>query len=199
MPGVEREAAKPCSMRQHSRKARVSRSCISGYTLVMDIDRKLKQTLEQLFELCRQFCVRPRLIIGLVVRGFARRRRFTHDIDLAISHYDKPNLIAIFKQMSFDYQDLTQFEGVKATKRIGDTVVEIHISVDRIWDMTSNQTYTLSSDLTDTQVDDTGMLLVPTVSAEDLLILKLMPLRDHDMSDVIALLLDVPAIDARAF
>ena len=34
------------------------------------------------------------------------------------------------------------------------------------------------------------------VSAEDLLILKLMPLRDRDLSDVIALLLDVPEIDA---
>jgi hypothetical protein len=196
---VEREAAKPCAVRQHSRKARVSRSCISGYTLVVDIDRELKQTLEQLLELCRQFGVRPRLIGGLAVRGFARRKRFTHDIDLAISRYDKPNLIAILKQMGFDYQDLTQFEGVKATKCIGNTVVEIHVSVDRLWDMTSNQTYTLSSDSTETPVDDTGALLVPTVSAEDLLILKLMPLRDRDLSDVIALLLDVPAIDARAF
>jgi len=178
---------------------RVLRSCISGYTLVVDIDRELKQTLEQLLELCRQFGVRPRLIGGLAVRGFARRKRFTHDIDLAISRYDKPNLIAILKQMGFDYQDLTQFEGVKATKRIGNTVVEIHVSVDRLWDMTSNQTYTLSSDSTETPVDDTGALLVPTVSAEDLLILKLMPLRDRDLSDVIALLLDVPAIDSRAF
>jgi hypothetical protein len=42
-------------------------------------------------------------------------------------------------------------------------------------------------------------LLAPTVSAEDLLILKLMPLRDRDLGDVIALLLDLPAIDAKKF
>ncbi len=41
--------------------------------------------------------------------------------------------------------------------------------------------------------------LAPTVSAEDLLILKLMPLRDRDMSDVIALLLDAPELDSLAF
>ncbi len=165
----------------------------------MDIDSELKQTLEQLLKLCREFGVRPRLIGGLAVRGFARRKRFTHDIDLAISRHDKSNLIALLKQMGFDYQDQSQFEGVKASKRIGDTAVEIHISVESLWDMTSNQTYTLSSESAEMPIDDAGELVAPTVSAEDLLILKLMPLRDRDLSDVIALLLDVPKIDAHAF
>jgi hypothetical protein len=165
----------------------------------MDIDSELKQTLEQLLKLCREFGVRPRLIGGLAVRGFARRKRFTHDIDLAISRHDKSNLIALLKQMGFDYQDQSQFEGVKASKRIGDTTVEIHISVERLWDMTSNQTYTLSSESAEMPIDDGGELVAPTVSAEDLLILKLMPLRDRDVSDVIALLLDVPNVDPQAF
>jgi hypothetical protein len=177
----------------------VSRSRIFAYTLHMDIDRELKQTLEQFLKLCREFGVHPRLIGGLAVRGFARRKRFTHDIDLAISRHDKPNLIALLKQMGFDYQDQSQFEGVKATKRIGNTTVEIHISVERLWDMASNQTYMLSSDSAEVPIDDAGELVAPVVSAEDLLILKLMPLRDRDLSDVIALLLDVPDIDARAF
>ena len=73
----------------------------------MDIDAELRQTLEQFLERCREFGIRPRLIGGLAVRGFARRKRFTHDIDLAISRHDKPNLIALLKQMGFDYQDLT--------------------------------------------------------------------------------------------
>ncbi len=65
--------------------------------------------------------------------------------------------------------------------------------------MTSNQTYTLSTDSTDVVIDDAGTLVAPAVSAEDLLILKLMPLRDRDMSDVIALLMDLPTIDSRTF
>jgi len=172
---------------------------IFAYTLRMDIDRELKQTLEQFLKLCREFGVRPRLIGGLAVRGFARRKRFTHDIDLAIGRHDKPNLIALLKQMGFDYQDQSQFEGVKAVKRVGNTTIEIHVSVDRLWDMVSNQTYTLSPNSAEVPIDDEGELLAPTVSAEDLLILKLMPPRDRDLSDVIALLLDVPEIDAHAF
>ena len=165
----------------------------------MDIARELRQTLEQFLERCREFGIRPRLIGGLAVRGFARRKRFTHDIDLAINRHDKPNLIALLKQMGFEYQDQSQFEGVKASKRIGNTTIEIHITVERLWDMTSNRTYPPSPESAEVPIDDAGHLLAPTVSAEDLLILKLLPLRDRDLSDVIALLLDVPEIDAPVF
>ncbi len=165
----------------------------------MDLDNELKQTLEQLLKLCRDFGIQPRLIGGLAVRGFARRKRYTHDIDLASSRYDKPNLVTILKQMGFAYQDQSQFEGVKASKRIGNKTVEIHIAIDRVWDMTSNQTYTISSDSAEVPIDEAGDLLAPAVSAEDLLILKLLPLRDRDLCDVIALLLDLPDIAAHTF
>ena len=165
----------------------------------MDIGKELKQTLIQFLELCREFGVQPRLIGGLAVRGFSRRKRFTHDVDLAIRRGDKPNLIALLKQMGFDYQDQSQFEGVKASKRVGDMAVEFHISVEKLWDMTSNQTYTLSSESAKLPIDDQGDFIAPTVSIEDLLILKLMPLRDRDLSDVIALFLDAPRIDERMF
>jgi len=165
----------------------------------MDLDNELKLTLEQLLKLCRDFGIQPRLIGGLAVRGFARRKRYTHDIDLASSRFDKPNLVTILKQMGFDYQDQSQFEGVKASKRIGNKTIEIHIAIDRVWDMVSNQTYTISSDSAEVSIDEAGDLLAPAVSAEDLLILKLMPLRDRDLCDIIALLLDLPNIDAHTF
>lgn len=170
---------------------------VFAYTGGMDIDDALKQTLDQLLEMCREFGVHPRLIGGLAVRGLARRKRFTHDIDLAIGRHDKPNLVAILKRMGFDYQDHSQFEGIKAAKRVGDVPVEIHIAVEALWDMTSNQTYTLSPDIVEVAVDEAGRLRAPSASAEDLLILKLLPLRDRDLCDVIALLLDVGAIDVR--
>jgi hypothetical protein len=65
--------------------------------------------------------------------------------------------------------------------------------------MVSNRTYTPSSGSAEVSIDEAGDLLAPAVSAEDLLILKLMPLRDRDLCDVIALLLDLPAIDANTF
>lgn len=165
----------------------------------MDIDAELKQTLAQLLDLCREYGIHPRLIGGLAVRGYARRKRFTHDIDLAITRQDKPNLVAVLKQMGFEYQDQSQFEGVKAVKRTGNQVVEIHIAVERLWDMVSDQTYILSPETADTPIDSSGSLIAPTASIEDLLILKLMPLRDRDLGDVIALLLDAPEIDPQKF
>lgn len=165
----------------------------------MDIDNELKQTLEQLLKLCRDFSIQPRLIGGLAVRGFARRKRYTHDIDLASSRFEKSNLVTILKQMGFDYQDQSQFEGVKASKRIGNKTVEIHIAIDRLWDMVSNRTYTPSTECAEVPIDEAGDLLAPAVSAEDLLILKLLPLRDRDLCDIIALLLDLPGIDASTF
>jgi hypothetical protein len=70
----------------------------------MDITGELKETLRQLLKLCQEFDCHPRLIGGLAVRGFARRKRFTHDIDLTINRQDLSNLIAILKNMGFDYQ-----------------------------------------------------------------------------------------------
>jgi hypothetical protein len=52
---------------------------VLGYYSGVDIDRELKDALQQIIELCREFDVHPRLIGGLAVRGFARRKRFTHD------------------------------------------------------------------------------------------------------------------------
>ncbi|OIN94860.1 MAG: hypothetical protein COS37_00165 [Anaerolineae bacterium CG03_land_8_20_14_0_80_58_20] len=180
-------------------KARVSCLRKFAYTLLMDIGKELKQTLIQFLELCKEFGVQPRLIGGLAVRGFSSRKRFTHDVDLAIRRGDKPNLIALLKQMGFDYQDQSQFEGVKASKRLGEVTVEFHISVEKLWDMSSDQTYTLSSQSAELPIDDHGDLIAPTVSVEDLLILKLMPLRERDLCDVIALLLDAPRINGRLF
>jgi len=163
----------------------------------MDISHELEETLQQLLALCKQFACHPRLIGGLAVRGFARRKRFTHDIDLTITRQELGSFIGILKQMGFDYQEQTRFAGVKATKQVGKVAVEIHISVEQLWDMTSNTTYKPSADSAELPI--TTHLIAPTVSAIDLLILKLMPLRDRDLGDVIALMLDVPQFNAREF
>lgn len=165
----------------------------------MDIPHELKETLRQLLKLCQEFNCHPRLVGGLAVRGFARRKRFTHDIDLTINRQDLSSLIAILKRMGFDYQSQTRFSGVKASKRIDNVAVEIHISVDELWDMTSNETYIPSPATVEVLIDEEGDLLAPTVSVLDLLILKLMPLRQRDLGDVIALLLDIPDLEAQMF
>lgn len=165
----------------------------------MEIDPELKTTLQELLEACRELQITPGLIGGLAVRGYTRRKRYTHDIDLTIGKRDKANLITILKRMGFAYQDETAFGGAKATRRVGDMAVEIHIAVERLWDMQSGQEYVWSLGVTETSIDDQGSFVVPVVPVEELLILKLLPLRDRDMADAIGLILDNPELDATAF
>lgn len=77
----------------------------------MKIDSELTTALQELIAACRDFQIVPRLIGGLAVRGYTLRKRYTHDIDLAVSKHDKANLVTILKRMGFDYQDETALMG----------------------------------------------------------------------------------------
>lgn len=165
----------------------------------MELDPELEDVLKQLFEACDEFQITPRLIGGLAVRGHTQRKRYTHDIDLSVDREDKANLIAILKRMGFNYRDQTSFGGVKAWRQIGNVAVELHISVDQLWDMRSDRQYILSSAIVQVAIDEQGKVLTLATSVEDLLILKLLPLRDQDLADVIALLLDNSELDVKAF
>lgn len=165
----------------------------------MELDPELEGVLRRLFEACDEFQITPRLIGGLAVRGHTKRKRYTHDIDISIDRGDKPNLIAILKSMGFEYRDQTSFGGVKAWQQIGKVMVELHISVDKLWDMRSDRQYVLSSAIVQVAVDEQGKILTLATAVEDLLILKLLPLRRQDLADVIALLLDNPELDVSAF
>lgn len=165
----------------------------------MELDPELEDVLKQLFEACDEFQITPRLIGGLAVRGHTQRKRYTHDIDLSVDREDKANLIAILKRMGFNYRDQTSFGGVKAWRQIGKVMVELHISVDKLWDMRSDRQYVLSSAIVQVAVDEQGKVLTLATAVEDLLILKLLPLRNQDLADVIALLLDNPELNVNAF
>ena len=165
----------------------------------MELDHELEDVLRQLFEACDEFQITPRLIGGLAVRGHTKRKRYTHGIDLSVGREDKANLIAILKSMGFEYRDQTAFGGVKAWQQIGKVPVELHISVDRLWDMRSERHYVLSPVVVRVTVDEQGEILTLAVPVEDLLILKLLPLRDQDLADVIELLLDKPELNVNVF
>ena len=163
----------------------------------MDIDNELKQTLGQLLKLCRDFGIQPRLIAAVWLCADLRAESGTLMISISPAAVTtSPIWLRFSNRWALT---IKTNRNSKASKRIGNKTVEIHIAIDRVWDMTSNQTYTISSDSADVPIDDAGDLLAPAVSAEDLLILKLMPLRDRDLCDIIALLLDLPNIDAHTF
>lgn len=168
-----------------------------------EFERELLRNLTQLLERSQELGCHPLLIGGYAVRAYVPvRKRFTEYLDLAISRYDQGKLIAALKALGYEYHPETAFGGIKATKQIAERSLELHVSVDKVWDISSDKTYPLSEDtfasgelrpIKPYSEGPEGLVVQALVIPfEDLLILKLMTLRELDIVDTIAFLLDNP-------
>lgn len=165
-----------------------------------ELERELLRNLAQIIGRSQELECRPLLIGGYAVRAYARmRKRFTEDLDFVISRHDQGNFIAVLKALGYEYRPETAFGGLKATKPMAGRSLELHISVDKVWDISSDQTYPLPEDTFDSgqlrvvesySGEMEATVQVPVIPLEDLLILKLMTLRELDTVDTIALLLE---------
>lgn len=167
-----------------------------------ELEQELLRNLAQIIGRSEELECRPLLIGGYAVRAYARmRKRFTEDLDWVISRYDQGNFIAALKTLGYEYRPETAFGGIKATKPMAGRSLELHISVDKVWDISSDQTYPLPEDTFATgqlrpiepySERSETIVQAPVIPLEDLLILKLMTLRELDTIDTIALLLENP-------
>ena len=167
-----------------------------------ELEQELLRNLTQIIARSEELECHPLLIGGYAVRAYARmRKRFTEDLDLVISRHDQGNFITTLKALGYEYRPETAFGGIKATKPVAERFLELHISIDKVWDISSDKTYPLSEDtfasgqLRPIEPYSEGLETIvqaPVISLEDLLILKLMTLRELDTIDTIALLLENP-------
>jgi predicted nucleotidyltransferase component of viral defense system len=145
-------------------------------------------------------------MIGLVViggyaaRAFTQERswRFTKDIDFITTIKDLTALRGIFELLKYAFEK-TDF-GVKGSKKINAESIELHISVDKVFDWSTGLEYVLTKDVF---AKSTGMPIRPyfeengkiqvsmkVAPIEDILIMKLMTERTRDHFDAIAMILD---------
>ena len=167
-----------------------------------ELEQELLRNLAQIITRSEELECHPLLIGGYAVRAYARmRKRFTEDLDLVISRHDQGNFIAALKALGYEYRPETAFGGIKATKPVAGRSLELHISIDKVWDISSDKTYPLPEDtfasvqLRPVEPYSEGsetIVQAPVIPLEDLLILKLMTLRELDTVDTIALLLENP-------
>jgi hypothetical protein len=167
-----------------------------------ELEQELFRNLTQIVTRSKELECHPLLIGGYAVRAYARmRKRVTEDLDLVISRHDQGNFIAALKALGYEYRPETAFGGIKATKPMAGRSLELHISVDKVWDISSDKTYPLPADIfTSGQLRPVEpysersetTVQAPVIPLEDLLILKLMTLRELDTVDTIALLLENP-------
>lgn len=140
------------------------------------------------------------LIGGYAVRAYTDPRswRFTKDIDFITTRRDLTALRGVFELLGYGFER-TEF-GVKGSKKINLDSIELHVSVDKVIDWSTNLEYKLPEDIfikadkmnIKVSFEENKDLKVSAKVApiDDVLIMKLMTERTKDHFDAIAIILD---------
>jgi predicted nucleotidyltransferase component of viral defense system len=166
--------------------------------------------LESISHEAKNFGIDLIVIGGYAVRAYTETRswRFTKDIDFITTRKDLAALRGIFELLKYGF---TQTEyGVKGSKKINRESIELHISVDKMIDWSTNLEYRLPRDIffnahqmsIEPYFEENNQVKPNVMAApiEDVLVMKLMTERTRDHFDAIALILDsYEKLDAKRF
>ncbi len=165
-----------------------------------DVERESLKDLRAIVEKANEWGVPTVIIGGYAVRAFTDAYRHTKDIDMAIAKEGQGDFIALLKGLGYEIRD-TEF-GLAATKKSGSDFIDVHISVGKIYDVSSGLSYPVTGQLfRDCKVMPVGARYddnkscktnAPTVDLNRLVILKLMPRGrpEKDAVDIISLIMD---------
>lgn len=165
-----------------------------------DVERESLKDLKVLVEKSKEWGVGMVVIGGYAVRAFTNAYRHTKDIDMAIAKKETGKFTALLKHLHYKLRD-TDF-GIAASKKFDSDFIDVHISIGKIYDMSSGLSYPVTQDL----FDDKKIMLVrtrykvnkefetksPVVDLNTLIILKLIPKGrpEKDAIDTMSLILD---------
>lgn len=156
--------------------------------------------LERIDHEAKNFGIDLLVIGGYAVRAYtaARSWRFTKDIDFITTRKDLTALRGVFELLKYGFEQ-AEF-GVKGSKKINRESIELHISVDKVIDWSTNLEYRLPGDIfvkanrmgIKASFEENKNLKVSVMVApiEDVLVMKLMTERTRDHFDAIAMILD---------
>jgi len=101
--------------------------------------------LKNIIEEAEKWRIKLVLIGGYAVRAYTKGYRFTKDIDLVTTKEALGNLKALLKFLGYSSRD-TEF-GVAGSKKFNEGFIDMHISVGRIFDMSTGLTYPVTANL----------------------------------------------------
>ncbi|MGQ0771211.1 MAG: nucleotidyltransferase domain-containing protein [Nitrososphaerota archaeon] len=165
-----------------------------------DVERESLKDLKVIVEKAKEWGVETIVIGGYGVRAFTNAYRHTKDIDMAVAKEEKGKFTALLKDLGYKLRD-TEF-GLAASKKFDSDFIDVHISVGKIYDMSTGNSYPIDKQL----FHEKSNLLVrsrydenrkfdttaPIVDLNTLIILKLIPKGrpEKDAIDIISLILD---------
>jgi hypothetical protein len=165
-----------------------------------DVERESLKDLKVIVKNAKGWRIETVVIGGYAVRAFTNAYRHTKDIDMAVAKEERGKFIAILKGLGYELRD-TEF-GLAASKKFDSDFIDVHISVGKIYDISTGNSYPITKQLFDEKND----LLVrsrydenrkfdttaPIADLNTLIILKLIPKGrpGKDAIDIISLILD---------
>ena len=165
-----------------------------------DVERESLKDLKILIEGAKEWKVETVVIGGYGIRAFTNAYRHTKDIDMAVSKEEKGNFTALLKSLDYKLRS-TEF-GLAASKKFDSDFIDVHISVGKIYDMSTGLSYPITKELFDEKQNklvrsryDANKKFEtksPIVNLNTLLILKLIPKGrpEKDSIDIVSLILD---------
>jgi hypothetical protein len=139
------------------------------------------------------------VIGGYAVQAYTKAHRFTKDIDLVTTQEGVWKFEGLLRDLGYTLRE-TDF-GIAGSKPFNDGFIDIHVSVGKIFDISTSITYPVSQELFSNAKEfniagyyDASKQLAcsaPVIDLDTLLLLKLIPTgRGKDTVDILALLLD---------
>lgn len=163
----------------------------------MNIVETEKQSLMDLKEIeskAREWKINLVLIGGYAVRAYTKTRRYTKDLDFVIEKRSLGQFKGLLKDLGYAYR--TREHWITGNKK----GINLNIVVGKVHDIQTKKEFPIKEKFfQDARVKTINSLYsenkkhearARACSIEDLLIMKLIPLRDKDMIDVCSILLD---------
>jgi len=160
-------------------------------------ERESLKDLEAMLKAARKAGIKLVIIGGYAVAAYTRGYRYTKDIDLVADRPTFGELKGLLKSLGYAIRD-TEF-GIAGSKRLKRGFIDLHISVERIYDVSTGKEYPVDASLfanakrlaVSGYISKTTSLKTPVVDLETLIILKTMPVgRNKDAIDLLSLLRD---------
>ena len=165
----------------------------------VELEVKSLQDLQAIIIKAKKWKINLAVIGGYAVQAYTKAYRFTKDIDLVITLEALWKFEGLLRELGYTLRE-TEF-GIAGSKPFNEGFIDIHVSVGKIFDMSTNITYPVSQELFTNAKElkiagyhDASKQVAcsaPVINIETLLLLKLIPTgRGKDTVDILALLLD---------
>jgi len=160
-------------------------------------ERESLEDLEAMLEAARKAGIKLVIIGGYAVAAYTRGYRYTKDTDLVADRPTLGELKGLLKKLGYAIRD-TEF-GMAGSKTLNGGFIDLHISVGRIYDISTGKEYPVDASLftnakrlaVSGYISKTSWLKAAVVELETLIILKTMPVgRNKDAVDLLSLLRD---------